>query len=177
MGYPAWNLLYYAALCSLGGRGAGEVSVVETGTNRGFSTIVLAQALVDGGFDGVVETVDIDPEVVEIARANVAAAGLAERVRFHVGDSLARLREIVSRRERIDFAFLDGSHEDAHVRAEFAILHPTIVASRGIVYFDNTVSGGVARALDHIRHAYPGNLVEFRNCSWAPPGNAIWQPD
>ncbi len=23
----------------------------------------------------------------------------------------------------------------------------------------------------------PGNMVEFVNCSWLPPGNALWQPD
>jgi len=174
MGYPAWNLLYYTALCGLR-QSEDEVIVVETGTNRGFSTIVLAQALSDGGFRGVVETVDIDPAAVEIARANVAAAGLSDRVRFHVGDSLEFLRGFIARHAAVDFAFLDGSHEDAHVRAEFKILFPRLVTGRGIVYFDNTVAGGVARALSFIRHAYPGNLVEFRNCSWSPPGNAIWQ--
>lgn len=33
----------------------------------------------------------------------------------------------------------------------------------------------MAKALRHIKAAYGGNLIEFLNCSWAPPGNAIWQ--
>ncbi|MGH7897887.1 MAG: O-methyltransferase [Candidatus Binatia bacterium] len=175
IGYPAWNLLYYAALCALP-RANREAVVVETGTNRGFSTIVLAQALADAGVAGSVDTVDIDAAVVAIARDNVAQAGLSHRVRFHVGDSIAFLHRLASERPGVDFAFLDGSHEYGHVRAEFAILFPAVVAARGIVYFDNTAAGGVARALHFVRRAYPGNLVEFPNCSWYPPGNAVWQP-
>jgi predicted O-methyltransferase YrrM len=177
MGYPAWNLLYYVLFCSLAGGEDAEVVVVETGTNHGFSTIALAQALKDGGARGVVDTVDIDGAVVELAKQNVARAGLDAYARFHTGDSAAFLRELVRERPRIDFAFLDGSHDEMDVRREFDILFPAIVAARGTVYFDNTGWGGVAGALRHIRRAYPGNLIELRNCSWSPPGNAIWQPD
>lgn len=177
MGYPAWNLLYYVLFCSIAGGDDAEVVVIETGTNHGFSTIALAQALKDAGARGVVDTVDIDAVVVELAKRNVSRAGLASHVRFHTGDSIAFLRTLVSERPRIDFAFLDGSHDEMDVRREFDILFPSIVAARGTVYFDNTGWGGVAAALRHIRRAYPGNLIELRNCSWSPPGNAIWQPD
>jgi hypothetical protein len=34
----------------------------------------------------------------------------------------------------------------------------------------------VAEALRRIRAAHGGNLIEFANCSWAPPGNAVWRP-
>jgi hypothetical protein len=177
VGYPAWNLLYYALLCSLPPEDGASVTVIETGTNRGFSTISLAQGLKDAKAEGVVHTVDVDPAVVDVARTNVAAAGLADRVVFHVGDSLAILEQLVRESRAIQFAFLDGSHECRHVQREFDILFPSIVAARGLVYFDNTSAGGVAQALRFIRRAYPGNLVEFPNCSWSPPGNAVWQPN
>jgi predicted O-methyltransferase YrrM len=148
---------------------------METGTNHGVSTIVLAQALKDAGRCGVVRTVDIDPGVVEIARANVARAGLSEYVEFHVEDSLKYLERLASEVSAIHFAFLDGNHEYDHVRKEFGIIHARVAACRGKVYFDNTTAGGVARALRYIRVAYGGNLIEFENCSWCPPGNAIWQ--
>jgi predicted O-methyltransferase YrrM len=176
IGYPAWNLLYYSLLCSLQGERR-EVVVVETGTNQGFSTIILAQALKDSGARGVLRTVDIDPDRVEIARQNVAEAGLTGRVEFHVGDSLAFLTRLASEVPSIDFAFLDGNHEWSHVTREFDIIYPVVVAGRGKVYLDNTQSGGVAIAMEYIRRAYGGNFVEFNNCSWSPPGNAIWQPD
>ncbi len=176
MGYPAWNLLYYAALCSLVPQDGRDSLVVETGTNRGLSTIVLAQAMVDAGVPGLVHTVDIDADLVEVAKQNVARAGLTERVRFSTGDSLDFLHRFTESNDRVDFAFLDGSHEDEHVRAEFELLFPAVVAARGLVYFDNTTAGGVRHALRYIRHAYPGNLIEFGNCSWSPPGNSVWQP-
>jgi predicted O-methyltransferase YrrM len=174
LGYPAWNLLYYSLLCSL--PRSGQPVVVETGTNRGFSTIVLAQALRDGGLQSVVRTVDIDPEVVKLAEQNVARAGLAELVRCSVSDSLEFLRTLRHEVDRVDFALLDGAHDAEHVLAEFELVQPLVRSCGGKVYFDNTSAGGVAEALRRIRAAHGGNLIEFDNCSWAPPGNALWQP-
>jgi predicted O-methyltransferase YrrM len=175
VGYPAWNLLYYVLLCSAPAAGE-EFVVVETGTNQGISTVVLAQALKDLGLRSVVRTVDIDPSVVEIARHNVEKAGLSAFVDFHVEDSHQYLARLASEVDAIHFAFLDGSHAYEDLRKEFTIIYPKVVAGRGKVYFDNTTTGGVARALKFIRIAYGGNLVEFENCSWCPPGNVIWQP-
>lgn len=175
VGYPAWNLLYYTLLCSLPPEMI-EPVIVETGTNHGISAIVLAQALKDAGRRSVVRTVDIDPGVVEIARANVARAGLSEYVEFHVEDSLKYLKRLTGEVPAIHFAFLDGNHTYDHLRKEFGIIYAQVAACRGKVYFDNTTTGGVARALQFIRIAYGGNLVEFENCSWNPPGNVIWQP-
>jgi predicted O-methyltransferase YrrM len=173
MGYPAWNLLYYSLLCSLP---RSNPVVVETGTNQGFSTIVLAQALIDAGADGVVRTVDIDPEVVALARRHAEQAKVADRIRFEVADSRDFLERLSIEVDHVDFAFLDGDHREEAVVAEFEQLHSLVAACRGKVYFDNTASGGVAKALRHIHATYGGNLVEFPNCSWAPTGNAIWQP-
>jgi SAM-dependent methyltransferase len=173
LGYPAWNLLYYTLLCSLP---PSDPVVVETGTNQGFSTIVLAQALVDGGTDGVVRTVDLDPEVVELARGHAQRAGVAERIRFHVGDSREFLARLAAEVDHVDFAFLDGDHRAEAVVAEFERLHPLVAACDGKVFFDNTSRGGVAKALRRIHATWGGSLVEFPNCSWAPPGTAIWQP-
>src|SRR6266542_833803 len=68
LGYPAWNLLYYSLLCSIPER---DPVVVETGTNRGFSSIVMAQALKDSGHPGIVRTVEFDPSLAEVARQNI----------------------------------------------------------------------------------------------------------
>jgi len=173
IGYPSWNLLYYTLLSSLP---PSDPVVVETGTNRGFSTIVLAQALVDSRAGGVVRTVDLDPEVVELARRHAEQAGVAGRIRFHVGDSRDYLARLAGEVDHVDFAFLDGDHRTEAVVAEFERLRPLVMACDGKVFFDNTSSGGVARALRRIHASHGGNLIEFSNCSWAPPGNAIWQP-
>ena len=174
MGYPAWNLLYYSLLCSLP---LSNPVVVETGTNQGFSTIVLAQALIDGGVSGVVRTADIDPEMVALAKRHADQAKVADRIRFEVADSRDFLKRLSTEVDHVDFAFLDGDHRAEAVVAEFGQLHSLVEACRGKVYFDNTAGGGVAAALRQIHATYGGNLVEFPNCSWAPTGNAIWQPD
>ena len=176
IGYPAWNLLYYALLCSLPNVDR-EVVVIETGTNQGFSAIVLAQALKDGRAKGVVRTVDLDPSAVAAARDHVAKAGLGNMVEFNTGDSVEFLQRLVGEHGVVDFAFLDASHKEDDVLREFEIVLPAIQACRGKVYFDNSSAGGVARALKVIRKRWGGNLVEFDNCSWSPPGNAVWQPE
>ena len=174
IGYPAWNLLYYAVLTSLDRE---RVTIVETGTNVGFSSVVLAQALKDSGFEGIVHTVDINPDYLEIARLVVERAGLSEYVRFHEDDSVAFLERLVQETDGLDFVFLDAMHTKDHVLREFAAIHESVKTARGKVYFDNSSAGGVRDALDVIRTRYGGNFVDFQNASWSPAGNVIWQGD
>jgi precorrin-6B methylase 2 len=179
-GYPTWNLLYYSLYCSLPveryeegftpSKLRQDPIVVETGTNYGISTIVMAQALEDAGVASRVLTVERDEGFQAVARENVEAAGLSHRVSFHLGGSIAFLREL----DRIDFLYLDDNHVYEHVVAELEVVDGKLVEG-GSVYFDNTLEGGVAEALKTIPERYGGNVVHFRNCSLGPPGNAIWQ--
>jgi hypothetical protein len=188
IGYPAWNLLYYSLICSLPGPDPDEPSllpnplrndcvVIETGTNRGASTLVMAQALKDVDLDAVVQTVDQNEDMLAYAKGHASLAGLEDRIVFNHGDSIEFLRRTVHEVSHIDFIFLDDLHTRDHMFEEFSIVHPKLVARGGTAYFDNTLEGGVAQALVKITKEFGGNLVRFDNCSWAPPGNAIWQPD
>ena len=181
IGYPGWNLLYYALLTSLSPSMSDHV-VVESGTNRGLSTIVMAQALKDLEVEARVDTVDIDPDNSAAARDHVEAAGLSDYVNFHVGDSQEFLADLVEQVPHIDFAFIDSDHHAAHVQKEVDIVCAKVAVRRGKIYFDNSEpgggsDGGVAEALEYVKSTYGGNLVRFVNCSLRPPGNAIWQPD
>jgi predicted O-methyltransferase YrrM len=175
-GYPAWNLLYFTLICSIVPE-LEDVIVLETGTNHGVSTIVLAQALKELGVDAVVRTVELNPQLSEIARRNVDRAGLSNYVQFNVGDSIDFLEKLTADVDHIDFAFIDDRHTRDHVVREIELVCPKVVPRRGKVYFDNTSRGDVAEALRVLGERFGGNLIEFGNCSWAPPGNAIWQPD
>jgi tRNA G46 methylase TrmB len=176
VGYPSWNLLYYSLYSSLHFTDKRLPIILETGTNEGYSTIVMAQVLRDLQIPAKILSVEWHAENAEIARRNIEQAGLSDYVEIHVGDALAFLRECVQKYDHIDFVFLDDNHEYPHVRYEFDIIYRAVLACKGKVYFDNTARGGVKRTLDYIRRAYGGNIVEFLNCSWSPPGNAIWQP-
>ena len=173
LGYPGWNLLYYTLLCSLN---SPQAVVLETGTNLGFSTIVLAQALRDSKRPGRVHTVEISQDFAEQARDHLEEATLADLVEIHVGDSLDLLPSLLSTFERLDFAFIDGDHSAASVEAEFQLILPLVRGCGGSVFFDNASGGGVAVALSLIRERHGGNMVEFPNCSWGPPGAVLWQP-
>jgi precorrin-6B methylase 2 len=186
VGYPAWNLLYYALFCipqpdpSVYGPVPPPITddlvVVETGTNWGASTIVMAQALKDLGTTAKVRTVDVNESLVEKAKRNVEQAGLIDHVEFYVEDSLAFLARTADEVDRFDFIFIDDDHSAEHVIKELAIVCPKMAQGTGTIYFDNTSGRGVSAALRHLKETYGGNLLTFPNCSFAPPGNAIWQP-
>lgn len=186
LGYPGWSLLYYTLFCSPQPDRTvfgpvlppipEDLVVAETGTNLGASTIVMAQALKDLGVTAKVRTVDSNPSAVEVAKRNVERAGLSDFVEFHVDDSLAFLSRLAAEVDRLDFVFVDDDHRYDHVVQELAIICPRITVPTGKIYFDNTTGSGVSAALRHLKETYGGNLIEFPNCSVAPPGNAIWQP-
>jgi predicted O-methyltransferase YrrM len=84
----------------------GARRVLEVGTLGGYSTIWLARALPP---DGRVVTLELDPHHAEVARANFAHAGVADRIDVRVGsahDTLAGLAE--GGEEPFDFVFIDA---------------------------------------------------------------------
>lgn len=181
VGYPGWNLLYYATFCSMDRDGPNVI--VETGSNWGFSTIMLAQALRDSGLQGHVDTVEIDAENYAKACQNVKAAGLADLVTLHLGDAKEFLAEFTQRlKGTIRFAFLDGSHRQDDVVREFELILPKL-SCQSTVFFDNTwriaeeqeADQLVNGALRIITERHGGNLINFPNTSWYTPGQAIWQ--
>jgi predicted O-methyltransferase YrrM len=69
----------------------GARSILELGSLGGYSTIWLARALPAGGR---LITLEFDPKHAEVARANVAHAGLADKVEIRVGKALETLPEL-----------------------------------------------------------------------------------
>jgi len=179
IGYPGWNLLYYSLLCSMDS--VNENIIIETGTNWGCSTIVLAQALKDSGLKGHVYTVDIDPKSIKKAKFNIKKAKLTNYVTIACDDSIMFLKKLIKEVGRITFAFLDGCHLESHVIREFSLIHPKLT-NTGLVFFDNisyVKSPGRGRrvygAPGKIMNEFGGNILNFENVSWSTPGQAIWQ--
>jgi predicted O-methyltransferase YrrM len=178
-GYPGWGLIYHLLLSHLD-RSREEV-ILETGTNWGCTTIILAQALLDSGCSGRVVTCEIDSENFERAQQNLKEAGLIDRVDLRLGDSCKVLSSMLDSLTDVRFVFLDASHLYQDVKREFDLILPRL-ASDALVVFDNTynISGEgedrrVNGFLRDIKHVYGGNLVNFEFVSWYTPGLAIWQ--
>ena len=80
--------------------------ILEIGTLGGYSTIWLARALPP---DGRLVTLELEPKHAAVARANVARAGLGEKVDVRVGPALESLKKLVAeKREPFDFVFIDA---------------------------------------------------------------------
>jgi predicted O-methyltransferase YrrM len=84
----------------------GARRILEIGTLGGYSTIWLARALPPGGR---LLTLEADPKHAEVARANLARAGLAEVVEVRLGRAAETLPGIAAEgREPFDFIFIDA---------------------------------------------------------------------
>ncbi len=83
----------------------GARRILELGTLGGYSTIWLARALPP---DGRLVTLEADPHFAEVARANIAHAGLAGVVELRVGAALETLPELAAAGECFDLIFIDA---------------------------------------------------------------------
>ena len=119
-------------------RMTGARRILEVGTLGGYSTIWLARAL---PADGELVTLELEPHHAGVARANLAAAGMASRVTVVTGpaiDSLATLKE------PFDFIFIDADKPSnvAYLREALRLSHPGTA-----IVVDNVVrEGGVLDA-------------------------------
>lgn len=105
--------------------------VVETGTNRGLGSAVIAAALLRNGH-GTLATVDID------SRSGELILPPYDKVVEHVvGDSLAFLAGPVVSRQPIDLFLADTGYTPEHERAELAAATP-LLAPHAVVLATKT---------------------------------------
>ena len=116
---------------------SGAKRVLEIGTLGGFSTIWFARALPAGG---KVVTLEYEPEHADIARANIARAGVAERVEIRLGaalDSLAALK--AEGAAPFDLVFIDADKENNPNYLQWAM---TLGRPGTVIISDNVVRDG-----------------------------------
>src|SRR5690606_31391547 len=84
----------------------GAKKILEIGTLGGYSTIWLARALPAGGR---LVTLEANPRHAEVARTNIARAGLSEVVEVRLGPAVESLGQLVAEGHRpFDFIFIDA---------------------------------------------------------------------
>ncbi len=108
----------HGKLLSLLASATGATHVLEIGTLAAYSTINLARGV---GPAGRVVTLEFDPRHADIARTNLAAAGVADRVQVLVGAALDTLPKLAERGERFDFFFIDADKENNSAYVEWAV--------------------------------------------------------
>lgn len=122
-------------------RAVGARAILELGTLAGYSTIWLARALPDGGR---LVTLEADPGFAEVARANVAGAGLADAVEVRVGRALDTLPALAAEGgEPFDLIFIDADKSGYPDYIQWAL---RLSRPGTLIIGDNVVRGG--RVLD-----------------------------
>lgn len=124
-------------LLQLLARAVGARRILEIGTLGGYSTIWLARALSAGGR---LVTLELDPRHAEVARANLARAGLAGVVDVRVGRALDLLPAIA--REGggpFDFVFIDADKPGNPDYFEWAM---RLTRRGAFIVVDNVVRNG-----------------------------------
>jgi predicted O-methyltransferase YrrM len=112
--------------------------ILEIGTLGGYSTAWLARALEPGGR---LVTLEIDPRHAEVARHNLARAGLADRVEVRVGPAAAALRAVDAAGEGpFDVVFIDA---DKQGYPEYLDLSLAVSRAGTLLMADNVIRGGV----------------------------------
>lgn len=104
-GLPAINVApNQGKLLKLLAEMTGARRILEVGTLGGYSTIWLGRAL---PADGRLVTLEYEPKHAEVARKNLARAGLGEQVEVRVGRGVDLLPDLASEAP-FDFTFIDA---------------------------------------------------------------------
>ena len=122
-------------------RAAGARRILEIGTLGGYSAICLARAL---PADGRLVTLELNPLHADVARANIARAGLAGRVEVRVGPAVESLAHLAAEgAPPFDLIFIDADKPSyvAYLEGSLPLARPG-----ALIIADNVVRQG--RILD-----------------------------
>ncbi len=168
------GLLLYQLILHRSGAGHPLV-VLDVGTARGFSAMMMARAMLDANMAGHVYTVDvIDHDELRgwhvekqepdepLARIEIARSEIWNR---WFGDEAARITAVTAQSSDVlddwkhgpvDLAFLDGSHTYASVKRELSVLDCLMAGGSEIVLDDYHLGVSVARV-----HSRPLNAIAW----------------
>lgn len=155
---------------------AETIKIWETGTARGFSALCMAKALSDQLRSGIIFTFDVLPHDIEMywnciddfdkpkTRANLIEKWkdlVSRHIIFQQGDTFLELPKV--RTQRINFAFLDGSHNYDDLIFEFKQIKDFQIKGDIIVFDDYSPKKfpGLVKAVDEICSKYGYDRTEI----------------
>jgi predicted O-methyltransferase YrrM len=156
----------HGKLLHLLARTIGARRILEIGTLGGYSTIWLARALPP---DGKLMTLEASPKHAEVAKGNIVAAGLAEKVELRLGPALETLPKLAAEKQApFDFVFIDADKKSMLEYFDWAL---QLSRKGSLIFSDNVVrSGGVVDAastdpdIQGVRRFYQALHSERRVC-------------
>ncbi len=114
---------------------SGARRVLEVGTLGGYSTIWMARGIPE---DGRVVTIEAEPRIAEVARANLDRAGVGGKVEILLGRG-ADVLPTLDGGEPFDLVFIDADKESNTIYLDWAA---RLGRPGTVVVVDNTVRGG-----------------------------------
>lgn len=115
----------------------GAQRVLELGTLGGYSTIWMARALPESGR---LVTLEYDPHHAEVARENIARAGLEDRVEIVVGAAAETLPQVAARGAGpFDLIFIDADKPNNPIYLDWAV---KLSRPGTVIILDNVVREG-----------------------------------
>jgi predicted O-methyltransferase YrrM len=118
-------------------RALGARKVLEIGTLGGYSTIWLARALPP---DGSLITLEAEPKHAEVARANIARAGLSGMVELRLGRAQETLPQLLAEgRGPFDLIFIDADKPGYSAYLEWSL---RLARPGTLIIADNVVRKG-----------------------------------
>jgi predicted O-methyltransferase YrrM len=123
-------------LLQLLARSIGARRILEVGTLGAYSTIWLARAL---PADGRLVTLEASSQYADVARANIARAGLSDAVDLRVGAALETLPQLHAEGWDFDLVFIDADkrHTPEYFTWALELTHPG-----SMIIADNVIRDG-----------------------------------
>jgi predicted O-methyltransferase YrrM len=114
----------------------GARRILELGTLGGYSSIWMARALPP---DGRLVTLEASPGFAEVARGNIASAGLGEIVEVRVGPALQTLPQLAAEAAPFDMIFIDADKANYPRYLEWSL---KLSRPGTLIVADNVIGGG-----------------------------------
>jgi len=111
-------------------------TVLEIGALGGYSGVWLARGLPP---EGTLLSLELNREYAQVAKANLAKAGLGDKVEYRVGPAVDSLIALAAENAHFDFFFIDADKENYPKYLEWAI---TLANPGAMITADNTLQNG-----------------------------------
>lgn len=128
--------------------------ILEIGTYTGYSAICLAKGL---SIDGVIHTIENNPEHETIAKKYFIEAGIEHQVNYHLGDAMEIIPGI---KEALDLVFIDADKENYlnYYKMVFDKVKPG-----GYILADNVLWAGKVLSKPNANDKEALGIIEFNN--------------